>query len=93
MDPAKMREDFERLTPEEQMGFMAAVGPAFCRSVMADPARRRLMIARHLGKAACPLGRLTRRLAAAGITLAAFVAGVRAAAAHLAHGAPPEAAR
>ncbi len=95
MDLLRLREDFEGLTPEGQMEFMASVGPAFCRSVMADPARRRLMMTRFLGKGGCgcPMGRIPHLLVRAGITMAAVTAGVRAAAAHLARGSAAAPAR
>ena len=49
MDFMRLREDFEGLPAEDQMQFMASVGPAFCRKVMADPALRRQMMARCVG--------------------------------------------
>ena len=93
MDLIRLREDFEGLPPEEQMEFMASIGPAFCSRVIRDPARLRQMVARHLAEGACPVGRIARRVARARITLAALVAGVRAAAGHLRQGASPETVR
>ncbi len=89
MDLTRLREDFEGLPPEEQMQFMTSIGPAFCGRVMRDPARLRQMMARHLREGACPLGRIARRMARARITLAALMAGVRAASEHLSQGASP----
>lgn len=91
MDINRLREDFEELTPDEQLEFMASVGPPFCRSVMADPARRRQMMARCLRADGCPLGRIAAALQQGGITVAAFIAGIRAAAAHLTQRTSPEA--
>ena len=93
MEAHRLREDFEGLTPDQQLEFMASVGPAFCRSVMADPARRRQMVARCLRADACSLARIVRPLQRAGITVSAVIAGVRAAAAHLTQGTSRETAR
>ena len=93
MDLIRLREDFEGLSPEEQMEFMASIGPAFCTRVMRGPARLRQRMARHLLEGACPLGRIARRVARARITLAALMAGVRAAAGHFGQGASPGTAR
>ncbi len=83
MDISRMREDFEGLTPEDQMEFMAGVGPAFCRSMMADPARRRQMMARCLRVNNCSLARMAGVAVGAGLTVAALIAGIRAAASYL----------
>jgi hypothetical protein len=93
MDLIRLREDFEGLAPEEQMEFMASIGPEFCSRVMRDPARLRQMVARHLAEGTCPLARIARRVARARITLAALMAGVRAAGGHLSQGASPGTAR
>jgi len=92
MDISKLREDFEGLPPEDKMEFMASVGPAFCRSMMADPARRRQMFARCVRGNACSMGRVAGALAGAGLTVAALIVGVRAAASHLARRTTSEAA-
>jgi len=78
MDFMRLREDFEGLPPEDQMQFMASVGPAFCRRVMADPAlRRRMMTQCVSGK--CKVGALILgRLAAAQGMAQALRAGWRA---------------
>jgi hypothetical protein len=88
MDLNRLREDFEGLSPEAQMEFMTSVGPAFCRGVLADPARRRALLAHCVREAACPLCRVVGPVAAVGIRAAAFAAGVRAALTHLARGGP-----
>jgi hypothetical protein len=61
MDLIRLREDFEGLAPEEQMEFMASIGPEFCSRVMRDPARLRQMVARHLAEGTCPLARIAWR--------------------------------
>lgn len=78
MDVTRLREDFERLTPEDQMEFMASVGPAFCRKMMADPALRRQMLARCLAERCPPMAAVLRRVRAAGAIARAVVVGVRA---------------
>ncbi len=92
MDVTRVREDFEGLTPGQQLEFMASVGPTFCRKMMADPALRRQMMARCLRADACSLSRVARTLQQAGIMAAALAAGVKAAANRLTRGAPPAAA-
>ena len=78
MDLLRLRKDFEGLTPEDQMQFMASVGPAFCRKVMADPALRRQMMAQCVG-GKCKVGAIIGgRLAAAQGMAQALRAGWRA---------------
>ncbi len=78
MDINRLREDFAGLSPEDQMEFMASVGPAFCRSVMADPARRRQMMARCLSERCRPVAAVLGRLRAARAMARAVGAGLRA---------------
>ena len=92
MEVTRLKEDFEGLTPEQQMEFMAGVGPAFCRAMMKDPARRRAMMSRCLRADGCSVARMAATIGAAGITLTALLAGIRAAVKHLTHSpASPEA--
>lgn len=78
MDWYRLREDFEGLSPEDQMAFMLGVGPGFCRTVLADPARRRAMLALCLREHCRPAAAVLRRVRAARATLRAVGAGVRA---------------
>lgn len=78
MDLIRLREDFEGLPSEEQMEFMASVGPAFCRRMMSDPARRRQMLARCLAERCPPMAAVLRRLRAARAMARAVVVGFRA---------------
>ena len=78
MDLLRLREDFEGLTPEEQMEFMASVGPPFCRGMMSDPARRRQMMARCLREGCRPVAAVLGRLRAARAMARALVVGFRA---------------
>ena len=78
MDVTRLREDFERLTPEDQMELMASVGPTFCRRMMSDPARRRQMMARCLREGCRPVAAVLGRLRAARAMARALVVGFRA---------------
>jgi hypothetical protein len=78
MDVTRIREDFEGLTHDQQVEFMASVGPAFCRKVMADPALRRQMMARCFGERCVGMGAIRERLRAMAALPPALLAGLRA---------------
>lgn len=78
MDVTRVREDFEGLTPDQQMEFMTSVGPTFCRKVMADPALRRQLMARCFRERCAPMAAVRERLRAFAALPPALLAGLRA---------------
>jgi hypothetical protein len=78
MDATRVREDFEGLTHDQQVEFMASVGPAFCRKVMVDPALRRQMMARCFAERCVLRGAVREGLRALAALPPALLAGLRA---------------